>query len=91
MHYSLPHECSLFHFLTWKILHSYFIAWLFVSFIKKFLISNVVMFQDGNLKPFIKSEPIPETNNEPVKVVVAESLHDMVFNSGKNGLSLTLY
>lgn len=49
------------------------------------------MLQGGNLKPFIKSEPIPETNNEPVKVVVAESLHDMVFNSGKNGPPLTLY
>ncbi|KAL4632741.1 hypothetical protein ACB092_04G072100 [Castanea dentata] len=43
-------------------------------------------YTGGNLKPFIKSEPIPETNNEPVKVVVAESLHDMVFNSGKNGV-----
>ncbi|KAK9996922.1 hypothetical protein SO802_021608 [Lithocarpus litseifolius] len=43
-------------------------------------------YMDGNLKPFIKSKPIPETNNEPVKVVVAESLHDMVFNSGKNVL-----
>ncbi|KAM3750630.1 hypothetical protein ACB098_04G049900 [Castanea mollissima] len=43
-------------------------------------------YTGGNLKPFIKSEPIPETNNEPVKVVVAESLHDMVFNSGKNVL-----
>ena len=49
------------------------------------------MFQDGNLKPFIKSQPIPETNIEPVKVVVAESLHDMVFNSGKNGLSLLVF
>ena len=49
------------------------------------------MFQDGNLKPFIKSQPIPETNIEPVKVVVAESLNDMVFNSGKNGLSLLVF
>ncbi|KAL6958055.1 Thioredoxin-like domain [Sarracenia purpurea var. burkii] len=42
--------------------------------------------QDGNLEPFFKSEPIPEVNNEPVKVVVAHSLQDMVFNSGKNVL-----
>lgn len=41
--------------------------------------------QDGNLKPFVKSEPIPEINNEPVKVVVGDSLQAMVFNSGKNG------
>nr|POF17272.1 protein disulfide-isomerase [Quercus suber] len=55
-----------------------------------FLIADVEASQgpleDGNLKPFIKSQPIPETNIEPLKVVVAESLHDMVFNSGKNVL-----
>ncbi|CAA3013593.1 disulfide-isomerase-like [Olea europaea subsp. europaea] len=39
---------------------------------------------DGQVKPFIRSEPIPEVNNEPVKVVVTDSLQDMVFNSGKN-------
>ncbi|CAA0827910.1 Protein disulfide isomerase-like 1-2 [Striga hermonthica] len=33
-----------------------------------------------------KSEPIPEVNNEPVKVVVADNLQDVVFNSGKNVL-----
>lgn len=43
-------------------------------------------YMDGNLKPFKKSEPIPEVNNEPVKVVVAESLQDVVFDSGKNVL-----
>lgn len=36
--------------------------------------------------PFIRSEPIPEVNNEPVKVVVTNSLEDMVFKSGKNGV-----
>lgn len=34
---------------------------------------------------FIKSEPIPESNDGPVKVVVANSLHDVVYKSGKNG------
>ncbi|KAG8378255.1 hypothetical protein BUALT_Bualt08G0118600 [Buddleja alternifolia] len=43
-------------------------------------------FKDGNVQPYKKSEPIPEVNNEPVKVVVADSLQDMVFNSGKNVL-----
>ncbi|KAG9155075.1 hypothetical protein Leryth_011060 [Lithospermum erythrorhizon] len=43
-------------------------------------------YENGNLKPYIKSEPIPEANDELVKVVVADSLHDMVFNSGKNVL-----
>ncbi|PIN10221.1 Protein disulfide isomerase (prolyl 4-hydroxylase beta subunit) [Handroanthus impetiginosus] len=43
-------------------------------------------FKDGNVQPYKKSEPIPEVNNEPVKVVVADSLQDIVFNSGKNVL-----
>lgn len=44
-----------------------------------------VSMQDGSLKPYKKSEPIPETNNEPVKVVVADSFHEVVFDSKKNG------
>ncbi|KAL0449869.1 UNVERIFIED_CONTAM: protein disulfide-isomerase [Sesamum latifolium] len=40
----------------------------------------------GLVEQFIRSEPIPETNNEPVKVVVRDSLQDVVFNSGKNVL-----
>ncbi|XP_077249777.1 protein disulfide-isomerase-like [Tasmannia lanceolata] len=43
-------------------------------------------YMDGSLKPFKKSEPIPEVNNEPVKIVVADNLHDVVFSSGKNVL-----
>nr|DAD39727.1 TPA_asm: hypothetical protein HUJ06_014050 [Nelumbo nucifera] len=43
-------------------------------------------YMDGKLKPFKKSEPIPEVNNEPVKVVVADSFDDIVFKSGKNVL-----
>lgn len=42
-------------------------------------------YTEGNVKPFRKSEPIPEVNNEPVKVVVADNIHDVV-NSGKNVL-----
>lgn len=42
--------------------------------------------KNGNVQPYKKSEPIPEVNNEPVKVVVADTLQDMVFNSGKNGI-----
>ena len=41
--------------------------------------------QDGEVPAYKKSEPIPESNNEPVKVVVADTLQDIVFNSGKNG------
>ncbi|GAB4844164.1 disulfide-isomerase [Ancistrocladus abbreviatus] len=43
-------------------------------------------FKEGNVLPYKKSEPIPETNNEPVKVVVADTLQEMVFNTGKNVL-----
>ncbi|XP_014500184.1 protein disulfide-isomerase [Vigna radiata var. radiata] len=43
-------------------------------------------YKDGNIAPYFKSEPIPEANNEPVKVVVGDSLQDIVFNSGKNVL-----
>ncbi|KAJ8762887.1 hypothetical protein K2173_023016 [Erythroxylum novogranatense] len=41
-------------------------------------------YKDGKLSPYKKSEPIPEVNDEPVKVVVADSLQEFVFNSGKN-------
>ncbi|KAL6515534.1 Thioredoxin-like domain [Orobanche hederae] len=40
----------------------------------------------GKVESYMKSEPIPEVNNEPVKVVVADSLQDVVFNSEKNVL-----
>ncbi|XP_044480385.1 protein disulfide-isomerase-like [Mangifera indica] len=43
-------------------------------------------YKGGKIQPYKKSEPIPEENNEPVKVVVAESIQEMVFKSGKNVL-----
>ncbi|CAN1240419.1 Protein disulfide-isomerase [Linum grandiflorum] len=43
-------------------------------------------YKDGKVPAYKKSEPIPETNNEPVKVVVADTLDELVFNSGKNVL-----
>ncbi|KAJ3671616.1 hypothetical protein LUZ60_007695 [Juncus effusus] len=43
-------------------------------------------YTEGKLKAYKKSEPIPETNDEPVKIVVADTLHDIVFKSGKNVL-----
>ncbi|KAI9113336.1 hypothetical protein K1719_015861 [Acacia pycnantha] len=62
---------------------------------KKFLKPNVEPdhvsvwlkdYKDGKIQPFKKSEPIPEVNNEPVKVVVADNLDEIVFNSKKNVL-----
>ncbi|XP_057490551.1 protein disulfide-isomerase-like [Actinidia eriantha] len=46
--------------------------------------SWVKEYKEGNVLPYKKSEPIPKVNDEPVKVVVADSFQDMVFNSGKN-------
>ncbi|GAB2270354.1 disulfide-isomerase [Dionaea muscipula] len=43
-------------------------------------------FEEGKLSPYRKSEAIPEANNEPVKVVVADTLDEIVFNSGKSVL-----
>ncbi|XP_022990618.1 protein disulfide-isomerase-like [Cucurbita maxima] len=43
-------------------------------------------YKNGNVPQYIKSEPIPESNDEPVKVVVADSLQDVVYKSGKNVL-----
>ncbi|CAK9184579.1 unnamed protein product [Ilex paraguariensis] len=48
--------------------------------------SWVKEYKDGKVPPYKKSEPVPENNTEPVKVVVADSLQDMVFSSGKNVL-----
>jgi hypothetical protein len=35
-------------------------------------------FLGGKLKNFVKSEPIPESNDGPVKVVVGETFADIV-------------
>ncbi|CAL9215824.1 unnamed protein product [Arabidopsis halleri] len=62
---------------------------------KKYLKTNVEVdqieswvkdFKDGKIAPHKKSQPIPAENNEPVKVVVSDSLDDIVLNSGKNVL-----
>ncbi|GAB2277277.1 disulfide-isomerase [Dionaea muscipula] len=62
---------------------------------QKFMMANLVpdqivpwfkQYLIGKLKPFKKSQPVPEVNDEPVKVVVADSLNDMVLNSEKNVL-----
>ncbi|XP_050538934.1 protein disulfide-isomerase A3 [Daktulosphaira vitifoliae] len=43
-------------------------------------------FQNGNLEPYIKSEPIPEDNSSPVKVAVAKNFDDIVINNGVDTL-----
>lgn len=40
----------------------------------------------GNLKPVIKSQPIPKSNDGPVKVVVGKSFDDIVMDTSKDVL-----
>ncbi|KAG9489219.1 protein disulfide-isomerase A3 [Eleutherodactylus coqui] len=41
---------------------------------------------DGNLKKYLKSEPIPQNNDGPVKVVVAENFDELVNDESKDVL-----
>uniref|UniRef100_V5GVX1 Protein disulfide-isomerase n=2 Tax=Anoplophora glabripennis TaxID=217634 RepID=V5GVX1_ANOGL len=41
---------------------------------------------EGNLEPYLKSEPIPESQNEPVKVAVAKNFDELVVNNEKDTL-----
>jgi len=45
--------------------------------------SFVEEYVDGKLKPSIKSAPKPETNDEPVKVLVADTFNDIVKDKSK--------
>jgi len=53
-----------------------------VEDVKKF----VADFKDGKLTPFLKSDPIPESNDGPVKVIVGHSWEDIVMDSSKDVL-----
>ncbi|RKP10576.1 thioredoxin-like domain-containing protein [Thamnocephalis sphaerospora] len=46
----------------------------------------VSSYVSGELKPSIKSEPIPEANDEDVKVVVANNFEDVVLDKSKDVL-----
>lgn len=46
----------------------------------------VTSFLDGSLKPYLKSEPVPASNDEPVKVLVAENFNDIVNDETKDVL-----
>ena len=57
---------------------------------EEFTAENVMKFYDefvnNKLTSILKSDPIPETNNEPVKVVVGKSFQDIVMDSSKDVL-----
>lgn len=40
----------------------------------------------NKLEPYLKSEPIPDSNDEPVKVAVAKNFNEIVLNNGKDTL-----
>jgi protein disulfide-isomerase A1 len=46
----------------------------------------VVSYLDGSMPPSMKSEPIPETQEGPVIVVVAKSYNDIVLDDKKDVL-----
>jgi len=43
-------------------------------------------FNDGKLTQFLKSADVPETNDEPVKVIVGTTFNDIVINNDKDVL-----
>lgn len=43
-------------------------------------------FKSGFLQPFLKSQDIPEDNNEPVKVVVGKNFNEIVINNDNDVL-----
>ena len=47
------------------------------------LAKGLAAFNEDTLSPFYKSQPVPETNDEPVKVLVGDNFDDMVLNSDK--------
>lgn len=46
----------------------------------------VVEYLEGKLEPYIKSAPVPEANDTPVKVVVGKNFNDVVLDSSKDVL-----
>jgi len=46
----------------------------------------LAQYKAGTLQPHVKSEPIPESNNDPVKVIVAHTFKDIVYDKTKDVL-----
>jgi len=44
----------------------------------------LVDIKAGKREPYIKSEPIPTTNDEPVKIAVAKNFDDIVYSKNKD-------
>lgn len=48
--------------------------------------SFLTKLKNGELEAYVKSEPIPESNDKPVKVAVGKNFDDVVTNNGKDTL-----
>jgi len=55
-------------------------------FNKETVLKHIEAVLDGSAQPFFKSEPIPETNDEPVKVVVHKTFDSIVLDETKDVL-----
>lgn len=42
--------------------------------------------KEDKLEPFLKSEPVPDDNDGPVKIAVAKNFDEVVTNSGRDAL-----
>lgn len=56
----------------------------------EFSVENLQAFatelEEGSLEPYVKSEPIPENNDAPVKVAVGKNFEEVVMNNGVDTL-----
>uniref|UniRef100_A0A170Z0I6 Protein disulfide-isomerase n=1 Tax=Triatoma infestans TaxID=30076 RepID=A0A170Z0I6_TRIIF len=55
----------------------------FENFIKK--------LKAGEIEPYLKSEPVPESNDKPVKVAVAKNFDDLVINNKDKDVFIEFY
>eukprot|EP00270_Netrium_digitus_P007482 TRINITY_DN2182_c0_g1_i2.p1 TRINITY_DN2182_c0_g1~~TRINITY_DN2182_c0_g1_i2.p1 ORF type:complete len:540 (-),score=187.34 TRINITY_DN2182_c0_g1_i2:173-1792(-) len=60
--------------------------WVYTNISASEIADYMSKFNEGKLHLTLKSEPVPESNNEAVKVVVANTFNDLIVNSGKNVL-----
>uniref|UniRef100_A0A9J7XKS6 Protein disulfide-isomerase n=1 Tax=Cyprinus carpio carpio TaxID=630221 RepID=A0A9J7XKS6_CYPCA len=79
--------CFLFFFsLTKELVLSSALSFCVCSRDGKTLEKFLQDYFDGNLKRYLKSEPIPENNDGPVKVIVAENFDSIVNDESKDVL-----
>ena len=48
--------------------------------------SFIAIIRSGEVEPFFKSAPVPESNDEPVKVIVGKTFKELVLDTDKEVL-----